>query len=414
MVTEDNPFIRFKNHVHRKVRRGTETIFSIASPLPYALPATQQGTPDSINTNPSQRSSSSSTMALSRDSEEPRSSIEDVYDWAVNSPYSPLNLQTLRQPTPKGAPPGWEGHFTFRDAFEDLLVAGNREPVPKMRSILLHKAQESENVFSQVTHVNDWVGWLGVLGYWHSYFNIHPEADSWEWGSSRFDRLTDQRFWFYPQGPNLWGPWAQYKSSLALDRPHPWTGKQVSSEERWAQFAKLILQGSLNTLLATDEHGEDDLDDEVRHSLWQNIKDRAAEVQKTTEASTEEDLYQWNAKAVEQTKPVSKLPEQQTLERKFADGSKVVQTTTSEERDGYIKATKKSQEFDAQGNLISESTETSSSRTWSAKVPGVGGSFSWTSSRESNRSGDMHGNENGPSTQTDHKDSRERGWFWTK
>ncbi|KAI1267265.1 hypothetical protein F5Y18DRAFT_379699 [Xylariaceae sp. FL1019] len=410
MVTEDNPFIRFKNHVHSKVRRGAETIFGAPSPPPIALPSKPQGTPDSINNNQLQPSPSSSTMASVRYSEEPPSSVEDVYEWAINSPYSPLNLQTLRQPTPRDAPPVWEGHFTFRDAFEDLLVSAHGEPVPGMRSILLNKAQESKNVFGQITHVNDWVAWLGSSGFWYSYFNMGPEIESREWASSRLHRLTDQRFWFYPQGPNPSGPLARYKSSLALDRSHPWMDKQLGREE-WAQLAKLILQGSLNTLLATDEHEEGDLVDEIPHNLWRNIKDRAAEATKKTEARTEEDLYQWNEKAVEQTQPASKSPEQKTFERKFADGRKMIQTTTSEERDGYVKTTTKSQEFDAQGNVVSESTETSSSRTWSAQMPGVGGSFSWTSSRQSNNSGDV--DENGIGKKNG-KDGRERGWFWTK
>jgi hypothetical protein len=99
-----------------------------------------------------------------------------------------------------------------------------------------------------------------------------------------------------------------------------------------------------------------------------------------------------------------------------SDGSKTVRTEKRSERDGRIESTYTSQDFDANGKLVSQYKKTSSTKTWSAKVPGGGASFSWSWNKDAHARGKSSlsdADAEDDSRQGGHGDEK-RGWFWTR
>ncbi|KAH8158864.1 hypothetical protein CIB48_g9383 [Xylaria polymorpha] len=206
MVTGDNPFIRFKNYIDNRVHRGLELLFG--SPQSTATsskdPCSSHGESINAPTNNTtthlqqqqqqqQRLQSSSLLSsaglkmtknastTASVAEEPEqhttTTMDEVHTWSIHSPYSPLNLQHLPQPTPRGAPRSSEAHFTFRDAFEDLLVAGSGQPLPSMRELAWKKRREGFPFWEdRGTHVTQWVGRLAAGGLWDALFRMEPGA----------------------------------------------------------------------------------------------------------------------------------------------------------------------------------------------------------------------------------------------
>ncbi|KAK7751348.1 hypothetical protein SLS62_006754 [Diatrype stigma] len=267
-----NRFIRFKDHVDNKIYRGYEIWSSLLwSPSPSSSPSrpdkgtqnsssppsspyTPTSTPSSLSSTPSPLPVASLDEVLStssfpnprhprlpidKDGHQGPGTVEEVYNWAVNSPYSPLNLQHLRQPVPRDltqhdAPhvfqysfsftfPPWSSssdsspwsfpsspssdssfssspdpQFTFRDAFTDLLWYTMWHHLPDLQDTQRRWGFSGSRP-EQGLHVADWTAYLGYHGLWYVYFprlfdrmhltpGLHP------------DRTPELLF----QGPDHW------------------------------------------------------------------------------------------------------------------------------------------------------------------------------------------------------------------
>ncbi|KAI0023169.1 hypothetical protein F4780DRAFT_100016 [Xylariomycetidae sp. FL0641] len=131
-----NPFIRFKNHVDDNIRKGVDSI------LPARRSPNEQ--PNGGNTataNHRDHQSAETKMDPPRRPGPPQNTdeaadavtrFENISTWLVRSPYSPLNLDHLHPPVPRGpsgeALPDVGGGF--RSAFEDLLAVSWGHPLP--------------------------------------------------------------------------------------------------------------------------------------------------------------------------------------------------------------------------------------------------------------------------------------------
>ncbi|KAI1182848.1 hypothetical protein F5B17DRAFT_418737 [Nemania serpens] len=441
MVAEENPFVRFKNFIDGNVSRGVDAVFgpsgllsppasttttTTSSPKDPGItytgnthPPPQEPQSPSVSTSkPRMTDKSSTPVSEARGYEQhcisppsstttstaavttatPTATMDDVHTWSVQSPYSPLNLQHLPQPTPRDAPQGWNHSFTFRDAFEDLLVAGSGQPLSSMRVLIRKKARETLPFWERERglHVAHWVGGLAALGLWDAYFNLGPRRTGRDADMDRFPRQM-----YFRQGRTL------------PEEPRGLTGRDGgwgACEDRGG-----LRKGPFDGMGIWD----------AAWRIGQNL-DR----QWGMDADVEDELYRPNTSALSTTnrnsgsgsgsgsgkdtaggllKPA--VPEVTTTV--YADGSKYVATTERREEDGKLRVTTTAQHFDASGNLISESRETSSTRTWSGKIPGAEASFSWSwnSDCKDESCGESDGKHDDGTRRQDRKDGKS-GWFW--
>ncbi|KAI2621029.1 hypothetical protein GGS21DRAFT_386239 [Xylaria nigripes] len=389
--------------------------------------------------------------------------VDDIYAWAVYSPYSPLNLQHLNQPRLQGAPRHLAGQFTFRDAFEDLLTAQAGRPLP---SILELTKRKSWDVIPTL-HVFQWVRELGVQGLWGSYFALAPSLQNrFSWMPPRSVNMPT--WWLHFQTPpymalyyRLGRPEDVFMGSTGLIselfrpfREHP--EEQGAVDEDIFTFLSKTAFPELLRVIREERKGPPTTDEDVdkfksnsqSSKLSGNIRDRLqselsnffngivygpSRGQPREQAATEEDLYDsvgkfsgWqDARVQESTDDVLvKLPESKpktSVEKQThtpivtttvyaADGSKLVQTTERHSCNGKKEVTMTSKHFDAQGNLMAERTESSITRSWSGQLPGSDASFSWSWNKNSKTGGEKV-------EDTDENDAKKRGqggWFWER
>lgn len=320
--------------------------------------------------------------------------MDDVHTWSVESPYSPLNLQHLPQPTPRDAPQAWKHSFTFRDAFEDLLVTGSGQELPSMRGLVQKKARERLPSWERErgVHVAHWVGGLAALGLWDAYFELDPRKTGRDAGMDRFPRQM-----YFRQGR------APSEEPLGLrGRDGGWgTWEDRGGLRRGPFEATGIWDAAWRIGQNLDKHwdGDADVEDELYRPNTSELT--------TTKQSSGSDSRKDTAGGLR--KPA--VPEVTTTV--YADGSKYVATTERREEDGKLRVTTTAQHFDASGQLLSESRETSSTRTWSGKIPGAGASFSWSWNSDSkNESGGESEGRQGDGTRRQDRKDEKSGWFW--
>ncbi|KAI0195897.1 hypothetical protein F4808DRAFT_440256 [Astrocystis sublimbata] len=468
MGFEDNPFVRFKNFVDNNVRRGVDLVLSSSQATSSApSPSTTSSSPDLVplhkesittpsvdnkdnnnNTPPLhiQRQAQSSLPSSSSPPLPPSTSptlpsrtlssrlrmpdnasntaaiavvsdqdtnkttnMNEVHAWAVDSPYSPLNLQHLPQPVPRGVPRSHEGDFTFRDAFEDLLVAGSGKPVPSTRELVWKKKREHfpfwekerEEQQGKGLHVTQWVGGLAQNGLWNSYFKLDPPPAA-KPGHDKDREAAERPLYFREPAPAaprgtkkefVWGNWD--------DRPREAHKSSFGGRGVWGAAWKMGMDS--DSRWESDSNNSADVEDELYGKS-------------TTDCPTSPRRDRFEAPWTESgglRKP--SIPELRTTT--YPDGSKNVKETVREESDGKTKITSMETRYDPAGNIVSESQESSTTRNWSGSVPGAGAeasfSWSWNSDKENNkRKRDDEGREGEPNWE-DRKDEK-KGWFWNR
>ncbi|KAI1739990.1 hypothetical protein F4680DRAFT_420885 [Xylaria scruposa] len=419
MVTGENPFIRFKNHIDNNVRRGWDSLFR----SPPSSTSAPTSSPDLVS--PPLPSSSSSSMPSSSKSkmtdrmataaEEPEqqtTTMGEVHTWSIQSPYSPLNLQHLPQPTPRGAPHARDVNFTFRDAFEDLLVAGSGQPLPSMREMVWKKRREVLPFWegNRGLHVTQWVGRLAALGLWDAYFPMEPGA-----------KMDVERQLYFREGGSSSRP------AWGMKRDGAWGGpawddraQRTADADRSSFDAKGVWDAVWKVALDRDQWGGGDREADVEEELYGTSTPNSPANNRGLEPDSKNGrrVVEWQ-EGTGGSKESSAPPEVTTTV--YADGSKYVRTTERFERDGKTKVTTTAQHFDPAGNLTSESRETSTTRTWSGGIPGAEASFSWSWNND-NRT--QRGKTNDGGHEDKDVDDREvgwrgrkdekKGWFWNR
>ncbi|KAI0435615.1 hypothetical protein F4803DRAFT_300712 [Xylaria telfairii] len=435
MVTGDNPFIHFKNYIDNRVYRGLGLLFgSSQDPLSshgksinaqYSHPASAAATTATTTTTTTTTTTvipssflSSSRLKMTENAstttfgaEEPEqhttTTMDEVHTWSIHSPYSPLNLQHLPQPTPRDAPRSGEAHFTFRDAFEDLLVAGSGQPLPSMRELAWKKRRESFPFWEdRGNHVTQWVGRLAAVSLWDALFRMEPGATG---GSGKGEKDGDRQLYFRDDRPiggwrrdSAWRGWED-RARRATDANH----SSFDAKGVWDAAWKVGLDRD-----RWEGDGEADTEDELYRTSTPDSPNGAEE----RDSKNQRRVVQWVEGG-----GLKKPSTPETTTTVYGDGSKYVKTTERFERNGKTKVTTTEQRFDSAGNLTSESRETSTTRAWSGSIPGAKASFSWswsgdTETRRKNSNENGRENMDGDDHEAgwgDRKDEK-KGWFWNR
>ncbi|KAI1816001.1 hypothetical protein GGS20DRAFT_540481 [Poronia punctata] len=344
-------------------------------------------------------------------------SMDEIYNWAAHSPYSPLHLQHLRQPVPRDAPRGLERQFTFRDAFEDLLIAGSGLPLPDAREQARIKLL-TVNGFPAPLHVTGWVTGLGTMGLWGSLFDLRPEVrEAVYWRPSR--RMAAK---LHP-----------FESGYYF-RPRDWIrGLFDSSSSGWL-FGEEEEEEEGD--YEHDSRGPSSLPSLDPKKIWDEaykaLRDHVFEEEdehEHDEPEVEEDLFTRNVNVVNNdddnnknnhkkglvvTRP-SPSPSsesesetdgtEQVTTTQYPDGTKLVVTTKRRVDDNSSESTTTSRWYDQDDNLIAEAKEVGRSRSWKAGGPNSSASATWSWNHHSEGSDQGDGEQNG---------GKKKGWFWRK
>ncbi|TGJ86633.1 hypothetical protein E0Z10_g2100 [Xylaria hypoxylon] len=451
MVAEDNLFVRFKNHIDSNVCRGLDILFgsSVATSTTSTSPSsTPSPTPSSVERHQQTSSASSSSILKMSDTSSNTASnadtshqhstsptsptttvattstatIDDVHNWAAQSHYSPLNLQHLNQPTPRDAPRAWEGHFTFRDAFEDLLVAGSGQPLPTARELARRKFWEGNDRFPhRGPHVANWVNGLGTLGLWDAYFRLEAGGKR-EW-RDRDERDHFQRRMRFREP----APFASVSVPGLRVGVEGWAGAEEREKGDVARGhfdAKGVWNGAWRVVRDPEQRWETDGEDrgdgdaDVEDELYKANSSDFGAASSPAEGSGSDGKRKDLSVIERRDAPAGlrKPAAPEVITTVHTDGSRHVRETERSERDGRTEVSTTERLFDAQGNLLSESRGTSKTQTWSGRIPGAGAeaSFSWSwnkSDAEGGSNSERDGDENG--RWGDRKDEKS-GWFWKR
>ncbi|KAI0393954.1 hypothetical protein F5Y17DRAFT_429862 [Xylariaceae sp. FL0594] len=429
--------------------------------------------------------------------------VDDVYRWAAHNPYSPLHLQHLRQPVPRDAPRGLGDQFTFRDAFEDLLITGSGAALPDAREVARVKLLESSyhgpgpvvgswlgglvvglgagggtprtfgfgDTGGPEVHVTTWVQHLGALGLWGSFFNLRPEirdvnvnarANAMRvWRPSRFtaDELMmnpfDRGYYFRCRhhahaGPHRPRPfWEELFGGPDDEENENEDGDDRNGRTRdfWGDEDEERERARRGRLLDPKKLWDDaykTIQNHVPSFVEKPRRDDAGERREEgQDAQVEEDLYTPNPNTPPPnaiiprpnnnvtTTTVTPLNQQgqdddddnntssNISTTNYPDGKKLVVTTKHRDLGNRSETTKTSQLFDQDGNLIAESRETSSSRSWRSGSgsngadggtgPSASAFLSWKHSHSH-----TEGNEAGEQNDNNKDNKKKNGWFWER
>ncbi|KAI1145641.1 hypothetical protein F4825DRAFT_443353 [Nemania diffusa] len=360
----------------------------------------------------------------------PTVTMDDVHTWSVQSTYSPLNLQHLPQPTPRVFPHvRAEGVFTFRDAFEDLLVAGSGQPLPSDRDLMRRKipellpsmARDRERGNSNGLHVAHWVSGIAALGLWDAYFRLEPPART----MADSGRFQPRRMYFGERGAGAAPFGTSFGSSAAWGR----RGGDRDGVSAWRAFedrevrarANFGARGAWDSAWrfgggAQDRDWEEDENENQRESRDADVEDELYRPSRPTK-----DVWRVADSGADDSSGGLRKPAvpPEVTTTVYADGSRSVTTTERrrEENGGKTRVTTTAQHFDAAGNLVSESRESSSTRTWSGKIPGAEASFSWSwnsDSRNEASGEDREGRDRDREDDGEERKDEKSGWFWKR
>ncbi|CAM1510339.1 Fc.00g006740.m01.CDS01 [Cosmosporella sp. VM-42] len=144
-------FVRFKNNVDAGISTGVNTIFGSSRAQTPSPSSSSRQQDDSSLSSPEPNmeevavmervavsSPGSASPAESKKSFEDHLSIGriDAMTAVAVSSYSPLALRHLPQPIPNDLEPRMDSTvFTFEDAFEDLLIVSQGQPLPSIRDL---------------------------------------------------------------------------------------------------------------------------------------------------------------------------------------------------------------------------------------------------------------------------------------
>ncbi|RYP12702.1 hypothetical protein DL765_007202 [Monosporascus sp. GIB2] len=463
-----NPFIRFKNHVDDNIQRGFETWSSFLWTLPTTLDSHLRRPDDSSSAAPvitrdmSPTAPRSSGIIPSSDHHEDRGSSESatdldgVYNWAVHSPYSPLNLQHLRQPVPRDTPhyfhfsftfplwssssssssPSSDPQFTFRDAFEDLLFVSAGYPLPDLNGRLFGRAFEEFSGWrlfrppgERGLHVADWTTKLGHLGLWHSYFPrlAVPEPERHEWGLSRDPWFAARRRWLQAaeNSADGTGPKLMFKPSKddfgGWDKVWDWgwNGKASNECPRYALGDEEEAPPKRNAATPSDEgvtappRQQPETEEDLYSTAAAFAVPGGYQQPKAVTASADKA----RAAAADQQQPMNSETTETT---ENPDGGRTIRTVRRHEdrASGRTEVATTTERYDADGNLVSRSKSTTSTRTWSGAPGSAEGRWDGSVKRldfwmGGNREDERTSDDGAESKATPARSGQQKGgWFW--
>ncbi|KAI0880834.1 uncharacterized protein GGS22DRAFT_80838 [Annulohypoxylon maeteangense] len=390
--SSDNPFIRFKRHIDNNVQRGFYTIFGSSTTVATNTGNNMSTVSPDYNSFPREpETTSSNSEMLSRDGG--NASVDDVLSWAVSSSYSPANLQSLAQPRPNDAPPDYPDCFTFRDAFEDLLVASNGRPLSDLRRLLLAKQFENFKYSPWGIPVEAWVSSIGRQSLWGAYFPLSSTAErqlSYGLASPYLFRTKEKTF-SQPQ-TFTW-------SAVAF--PH-WEYHFPPSDHDWTRYNEESSKPEAETNQCQEADTEEALYTNSPSKFTTNsrvgIDVLLAKQTDTKPRSTQDPTF-----SDPKTAPVS-----QTIET--PSGGKILKTVQERTRNGGTETTTTTRQFDADGNLIAQGEETSWawSRAFPGRTPLCKGKETSSSDTEVTTSSSVSGEANIRGS------GKVSGWFWTR
>ncbi|KAI1093337.1 hypothetical protein F5B19DRAFT_160634 [Rostrohypoxylon terebratum] len=320
-------------------------------------------------------------------------SADDVLSWAISSPYSPANLQSLPQPRPNDAPRDCPNCFTFRDAFEDLLAAGDGRPLFDLRRLLFAKQFEHFKYSPWGMPVEDWVSSIGRRGLWGAYFPLSLSAK------------RELSF-------GLISPWIFQTKEKTFNQPQTFAWSRVPfprwefhfppSDNSWTRYGETPSKHGPETTQQQEPDTEE--------ACYTNAPSRFPRTQVGVQIPLEEPTHTkpgptWDSdSSASEAAPVS-----QTIET--PDGGKILKTVQQRTYGGGAETTTTTQQFDADGNLVAQSKE--ASWAWSRTFPADG-----TSSL--NDRGKSEFDAEAPSSSSVSGETSIRGggkvggWFWAR
>ena len=427
----DNPFIRFKRQVDERISNGIRAAWALSS----SSRAPASGPPAAAADTVPQAQPHPQIAAL-------EASVADglrqqtVYSWLGHSPYSPLRLQSLRPPVPRDAPVETSDQYSFRDAFEDLLVVSAGQPLPALpwrrpgpdlhpllgpswsRTIpaLLAPplAPLRNGEFADFADGVSPVAWAAQLerrGLWTSYFPAQTFAAE----ASRIVRQVTSE----PMRAELDPAEAERHVQFLIQE------SSMRDEEKADRFGPLDGRGLLfhlaalaPTLVWGGEHSP------PQGEAWEKpASDSASAQEPSQEAETSEDLFlnlrsdfatssggrqspadntlvpaAYQKEAIRQ--PSGKAEDYEATETmENPDGSKTVKTIERRVSPNSNKETTTTVQYDADGNVVHRSTVKHYAGGWS-----FGGQLP----------GGQHSEDDGTRSAHPDKDKKQSGWFWTR
>ena len=415
----DNPFVRFKRQVDERIASGIRAAWAL-SPAAARAPAAPP-----------------SPLAVLEAGVADGLRQQTVSSWLGHSPYSPLRLQGLRPPAPRDAPAGTADQYSFRDAFEDLLVVGAGQPLPALpprrpgpdpprllgpswaqavpallAPPLASLRRDGEWVdFADGVSPAAWAAQLERRGLWTSYFPAQAFAAD----ASRIVRQVTSE----PVRAEL-GPAEAERHVQFLIRE-----SAMRDEEKAERFGPLDGRGllfHLATLAPTLIWGGEQ--PPPQREAWERPAGDSASAQELSqEAETSEDLF-LNLRSdfatssrgrrspaddvfvptAHQKEAIDGSPRKpedyeatETIEN--PDGSKTVKTVERRVSPNSNKETTTTVQYDAEGNVVHRSTVKHYTGGWS-----FGGQFT----------GRQHNGEEGTRPADPNKDKKQSSWFWTR
>ncbi|KAH7041546.1 uncharacterized protein B0I36DRAFT_313000 [Microdochium trichocladiopsis] len=464
----NNVFVRFRHSVDDTIRRGIDTVSHRAqqpsspeqssSAHPRQGPTTPSSSPspktDALVIYPSpgrvrlvdldppvQESSTAAAPTTSMSSTQPESAVAvpandfdnfaDPELWARHSPYSPFNLQHLPQPVPRDVSQT-QGYndFTFRDAFEDLMLVSSGRPLPRGPELLANKLHV-DFMFAHGMPVSNWVRMLSVRGLWAPYFPQHPKLHSWEHlglGDEIASMLMD------------WGLDGRWLTGFTKHQGR-------SPDERFSTSKKETDSGEQQGSPQQHPDTEEDLYGDARENTGDTQPRHVSPWDLMFEALNEARTHQPRSQSTESSTDLTRTDNalngdapketEETDSRKTWDGGRVDTVRKRREHNGQVETTETRLRYDADGNLVgrSESTKIKTSTSASGSESDEEFSGSSTSSSSSQWSRTWKWGQDGPRRwkrdkhdvqhdehtgfEADDGDGKSghrkpSGWFWTK
>ncbi|KAK6210240.1 hypothetical protein QIS74_11824 [Colletotrichum tabaci] len=281
----------------------------------------------------------------------------------IDSPYSPLRLHDLPQPTPKDLPKGADPTlFGFEDAFEDLLMVSSGQDLPEINERVRFR-KECRESFPHGLPPILWLHQLTRQGLW----------DGWDTRPEVLDGAVSER----------WKRWLQEQDDPFHERRLPSVPSQSSPQETGKHSA--VENGARERLARPerDHHGETEEDSYlsvIGKARFNTSRETSASPSESSEShSTTRDLSPQG------------LP----------SGWRVVEKVQErEDANGNVHVTKTITTFNDRGEEVGRQTERRSEYAWSA-------SFSTDGSNKKDRQQQQQ------QQQDSERDVNDKSsWFW--
>ncbi|KAK2000948.1 hypothetical protein LX36DRAFT_571262 [Colletotrichum falcatum] len=249
----------------------------------------------------------------------------------IDSPYSPLRLHDLPQPTPKDLPQGADPTlFGFEDAFEDLLMVSSGQGLPDINERVRFR-KECRESFPRGLPPILWLHQLTRHGLWDGW-NTRPEV---------LDGAVSERWqrWLQEQDD----PFHEGRSRPAPNQPSPKEPEMASVFEKTTREARPRLE--------QDDHGETEEDSYLSVMGKAHLK-TSRETSSSTSAPESPELHSTTRDLSPQGLPAGWRVVEKVQEREDAKGN--------------VHVTKTVTTFNDRGEEVGRQTERRSEYSWSA------------------------------------------------